>query len=222
MRLNDISHLKLNLDIDSKKLKSELNTLNDLYRYKNYSSRVFGVKRKYKKAWSGISLYGTNGDINDDIHDKEKNRGFAFVKPTELQKVVPYMYDIVNKIYGNSTKSIVRLMRIAPKSSLFWHSHVQELRQDKTMLTIQIPIKCPKGFKYCVVDKDEFKWWKRFHKPNWFKSLSEFEMEECKAYYFNSFHYHNVYNPTDEYRTALMFYVDYNHPHIKELINKSL
>ena len=43
-------------------------------------------------------------------------------------------------------------------------------------------------------------------------------MEEGNAYYFNSYHYHNVYNPTND-RTSIMFYVDLNHPHIENIIN---
>ena len=90
MKLNDISHLKLNLDIDSKKLKSELNTLNDSYRYENYHSIFFGAKRKYKKAWSGISLYGTNGTIHNDFYEGSPDEGL--IEPTELQNIVPYMF----------------------------------------------------------------------------------------------------------------------------------
>ena len=220
MNLNNEPYLKLNVDIDLKKLKSELAIIDDAYQYRNYHSLFFGAKRKYKRAWSGISLYGTNGGIHNDFYEGSPDEGS--IEATELKNVVPYMFDVINRIYGDSTKSRVRLMRIAPKSSLLWHSHVQEHGQDENELTIQIPISCPKGFKYCVVNKDEFKWWKRLHKPNWFKSLSEFELEEGNAYYFNSYHYHNVYNPTKKYRTALMFYVDSNHPHIKELINNSL
>ena len=220
MDLKNISHLKLNVDIDLIKLKAELSTLNESYRYENYHSIFFGARRKYKRAWSGISLYGTNGTIHNDFYEGSPDSGV--IEPTELEDVVPYMFDVVNSIYGDSPKSRVRIMRIAPKSSLLWHSHVQEHGQDVNELTIQIPITCPNGFKYCVVDKDEFKWWKRFHKPNWFKSLSEFEMNEGNAYYFNSYHYHNVYNPTDEYRTSIMFYVDSTHPHIQDLIKSSL
>jgi hypothetical protein len=220
MKLNDTSHLKLNVDIDLNKLKSELDIIEDAYSYRNYHSIFLGARYKYKRAWSGISLYGTNGTLYNDFYEGSPEEGL--IEPTELKKVAPYMFDVINKIYGDSTKSRVRLMRIAPKSSLLWHSHVQEHGQDENELTIQIPISCPKGFKYCVVDKDEFKWWKRLHRPNWFKSLSEFELEEGNAYYFNSYHYHNVYNPTNQYRIALMFYIDSTHPHIKELLESSL
>ena len=59
MKLNDTSHLKLNVDIDLNKLKSELNTIEDAYSYRNYHSIFLGARYKYKRAWSGISLYGT-------------------------------------------------------------------------------------------------------------------------------------------------------------------
>ena len=134
---------------------------------------------------------------------------------------MPYTYSVIDKIYGDSPKSRVRIMRIAPKSSLVWHSHVQEHGQEETELTIQLPIELPKGFEYSVVNKGEFRWWKRFYKPSWFKSAESFQFEEGKAYYFNSYHYHNVYNPSNEYRTTIMFYVDYTHPHIKKLVDNS-
>ena len=140
MDLKNISHLKLNVDIDLRKLKAELSTLNESYRYENYHSIFFGARRKYKRAWSGISLYGTNGTIHNDFYEGSPDSGV--IEPTELEDVVPYMFDVVNSIYGDSPKSRVRIMRIAPKSSLLWHSHVQEHGQDVNELTIQIPITC--------------------------------------------------------------------------------
>lgn len=220
MDLKNTPYLRLNVDIDLDKLKFELSELNRVYNYAEYKSIFFGAKRKYRKAWSGISLWGSGGELYSDF--SEGTPPIGETKQTELRRIMPYTYSIIEKIYGDSPKSRVRLMRISPKSSLIWHSHVQEHGMDESELIIQLPIELPKGFKYCVVDKDEFKWWKRFHKPKWFKSLSEFELKEGNAYYFNGYHYHNVYNPSNEYRTTLMFYVDYNHPHIKELINNSL
>ena len=54
-------------------------------------------------------------------------------------------------------------MRISPPDSLVWHSHVQEHNQPDWLLTIQVPIVVPEKFEYCVVHKDEFKWYKRFY-----------------------------------------------------------
>ena len=47
-------------------------------------------------------------------------------------------------------------------------------------------------------------------------------MEEGNAYYFNSYHYHNVYNPSNQYRTALMFYVNSQHPYVDGLLKSSI
>ena len=41
-------------------------------------------------------------------------------------------------------------------------------RRNRTNNTITIEL--PKGFEYSVVNKGEFRWWKRFYKPSWFKS----------------------------------------------------
>ena len=232
----NIPFLKLKVDIDLDKLKYESKLISDKYGYNNYNSKIYkGFKnywagRKYEKSWSGISLYSSDGSLYNDMTE-----GPVWgVQPTELQSIAPYMFSVLDKIYKGSPKSRIRLLRIAPKSSLLWHSHVLESisktnknhSQQYTTLTIQIPINLPKGFKYCVVDKDEFKQWKLFkkyfYKPQWFKTLREGKFEEGNAYYFNSYHYHNVYNPSDQYRTSLMFYIDMNYNDIKKLINKSL
>lgn len=218
MYLNNVSHLELNVHIDLEKLQFELAKLNALYDYMGYNTAYFGVKRKYKKAWSGISLWGSDGELHTDFTEGDYD---GELKPTKLKSIMPYTYSIIEKIYGDSPKSRVRIMRIAPKSSLVWHSHVQEHGQMPTELTIQLPIELPKGFQYSVVNTGEFRWWKRFYKPNWFKSAETFELQEGKAYYFNSYHYHNVFNPSNEYRTTIMFYVDYTHPDIKKLVDNS-
>ena len=219
MNILDIPFLELDIDIDLDKLKAEVDIVSNKYGYESYKSNYLLARRKYKKAWSGVSLYSTNGSLYDDF---EEGPYYNDIQPTELEDIVPYMFSIINKIYGDSPKSKVRLMRISPKTSLLWHSHVQEHNQATKDLVIQIPIYLPKGFKYCVVHKDEFKWWKRLHKPSWFKTLAESNFKEGRAFYFNSYHYHNVYNPTDEYRATIMFYVDVTHPHIEKMFLKCL
>ena len=80
----------------------------------------------------------------------------------------------------------------------------------------------PSEFEYCVVDKDEFRWWKRFYKPNWFKKIWRGRLEVGKAYYFNSYHYHNVYNYSNEYRATIMLYIDLKNEYVYNLVNRSL
>lgn len=213
-KLFDTPYLNLNIDIDIDKLKVECQSVLNFYHTANYRSSFFLARRKYRNAWSGISLWGSDGELYSDFTEGDI---VGDNKPTSLKELMPYTYSLIEKIYGNSPKSRVRLMRIRPGKSLLWHSHVHEHGQLETELTIQIPINLPKGFKYCVVDKDEFRWWKRLFKPSWFKSAKCFELQEGNAYYFNSYHYHNVYNPTKEWRDTIMFYVDYNHEDIKKL-----
>ena len=217
--MNDVPYIDLGIDLDLDKLKSECNSILTLYNTSNYNSSFYLARRKYRNAWSGISLWGSDGNLYSDFTEGDIQ---GDNKPTELTKIAPYTYSVIEKIYGNSPKSRVRLMRIKPGKSLLWHSHVQEHGQDENELTIQIPINLPKGFKYCVVDKDEFRWWKRLYRPSWFKNVQCFEFQEGRAYYFNSYHYHNVYNPTKEWRDTLMFYVDYNHEDIKKLFNNNV
>lgn len=215
MNLNDIPFYKLNYDgIDLDRLKFETSRVLRLAGTVPYKSSFFLARRKYRRAWSGISLWGSNGDLFSDFTEGDHN---GLLQATQLETHMPYTYSLIRDLYGYSPKSRVRLMRIAPKSSLYWHSHVQEHGQDENELTIQIPINVPKGFKYCVVDKDEFKWYKRLYPRSWFKTLSEFTPQEGYAYYFNSYHYHNVYNPSNEYRDSIMFYMDYNHRDVKKL-----
>jgi len=217
MNLNDIPYLDLGIDIDITKLKEECSKALRYTGTKNYESQFFLARRKYKKTWSGVSLWGSNGELFSDFEEGDYK---GKLEPTHLETHMPYTYSVIRKIYGDSPMSRVRLMRIRPGKSLLWHSHVQEHGQDENELTIQIPINLPKGFKYCVVDKDEFRWYKRLYPPHWFKSSQCFELEEGKVYYFNSYHYHNVYNNSKEWRDTIMFYIDYRHEDIKKLFKE--
>ena len=217
MNLNNIPYYKLNIDLDLSKLKEECNKALRYTGTQDYESTFRLARRKYRRAWSGVSLWGSNGELFSDFKEGDYE---GKLEPTSLEPHMPYTYSVIKKIYGSSPMSRVRLMRIRPGKSLLWHSHVQEHGQDENELTIQIPINLPKGFKYCVVDKDEFRWYKRLYPPTWFKSAQCFELEEGNAYYFNSYHYHNVYNHTSEWRDTLMFYVDYNHKDIQRLFEK--
>ena len=52
--------------------------------------------------------------------------------------------------------------------------------------------------------------------------MSRKRLEVGNAYVFNSYHYHNVYNHSDEYRVTLMLYLDMRKPNIFELIKRSV
>ena len=99
MDLKNIPYLRLNVDIDLDKLKFELSELNRVYNYAEYKSIFFGAKRKYRKAWSGISLWGSGGELYSDF--SEGTPPIGETKPTELRRIMPYTYSIIEKIYGD-------------------------------------------------------------------------------------------------------------------------
>ena len=113
-------------------------------------------------------------------------------------------------------------MRVSPNESIVWHSHVQELNQEEPELVVQIPIIVPKQCEWCIVDKDEWKWYKRFYPRSWFKNIECKRLEAGKAYIFNSYHYHNVFNDSNEYRVTLMMYLDLRNLTFYNLVEKNL
>jgi len=214
--VNDIPFIELDLDIDYSKLLSEYRKIEEKYAFKSYQSDYFGVKRKYKKSWSGISLIGSDGELYSDMSENEPED----LKSTELEKICPYMFSLIRMLGADDERC--RIMRIAPKSSLVWHSHMLEHHQPYWQLTCQIPIIVPKEFNYYVLHKDDFKWWKRFHKPEWLKNVIKRKCMPGKAFIFNSYHYHNVYNDSDDYRVSIMLYLDYRKSKVKRIVDRSI
>ena len=43
-----------------------------------------------------------------------------------------------------------------------------------------------------------------------------------KAFIFNSYHYHNVYNDSDDYRVSIMLYLDYRKSKVKRIVDRSI
>ena len=168
-QLRNIPFLELDIDIELPKLIEEYQAISNKYEFKDYRTNFWQVRRKYRKAWSGISLISSDGSLYKDMYE-DGTEQYNFQK-TELKSTIPYMYEICANISGNQLDSRARIMRIAPKKSLVWHSHVLEHGQEEWELTIQIPIVMPERFEYCVVSADEFRWWKRFHRPNWFNKI---------------------------------------------------
>jgi len=219
--LKDIPYLKLDVDINHTLLIKECHDISNKYELKPYESNHWFVRNKYKKAWEGICLASSDGNLFTDLSEiKEETSEY---KDTEIKDIAPYTYQVVDKLNGGRPDTRVRLMGINPQKSLVWHSHVQEHNQPLNIITVQIPIIVPKGFEYCVVDWREFKWYKRYWKPERFKTLERFELDEGNAYYFNSYHYHNVYNNhKSTKRLSLMLYLDLNNKFVQSVIRKSL
>ena len=208
--------IELDVEVDIEKLLQEYSAIEKKYSFKRYKTNTWAVRRKYAKSWSGICLISSDGGLYSDMYEGHNSTALA----TELKDYCPYMYQLIEKLGGADHRA--RIMRISPKESLVWHSHVHEHGQPDWMLTVQVPIIVPKQFEYCVVDKDEFKWYKRFHRPSWFNNIYRKRLEPGKAYVFNSYHYHNVYNYSKEYRVTLMLYLDLRNPKVYNLVEKSL
>ena len=216
MDINDIPFIELDLDIDYPKLLSEYEEVKKRYEFRGYESGYFGVRKKYRESWSGIGLISSDGELYSDMSEEEPDN----LKPTELEKICPYMFSLIKMLGADDDRC--RIMRIAPKSSLVWHSHVLEHGQPSWQLTCQIPIIVPKGFDYYVLHKDDFRWWKRFHKPQWLKNVTKRHCIPGRAFIFNSYHYHNVYNSSDGYRVSLMIYLDYRKSKVKNIVDRSV
>lgn len=219
--LKDIPYLKLDVDLNLPLLIEETLKITSTYELESYKSKFRFIRKKYSEAWSGISLVSSDGELFTDLSEINESDNEIY-KETKLKDIAPYMYHAVDMLNGGRQDTRVRLMTINPRKSLVWHSHVQEHNQPLDVVTVQIPIVVPKEFYYCTIDWREFSWYKRFFKPERFKTLQKFTLEPGNAYYFNSYHYHNVYNPTKEWRDTLMFYIDYNHEDIKKIVDESI
>ena len=67
-QLRDIPWLELDIDIDLEKLSKEYQILLDNYTFEDYKTIFWQVRRKYKKAWSGISLISSDGSLYSDLY----------------------------------------------------------------------------------------------------------------------------------------------------------
>jgi hypothetical protein len=211
----DIPFIELDININIDALLKEYEEVIKQYELKNYKSNYWPVRSKYAKSWSGVCLMSSDGGLYTDMHEGS----IGAPSSTELLQKCPNFAKLLSDL---GCTSRARVMRIAPKRSLVWHSHVLEHGTPPNILTVQIPLVMPTDFKYCVVNKEEFKWYKRFFKPNWFKSVVSKRFQVGKAYVFNSYHYHNVYNNSNQERIALMVYLDLNNPYVNSLVRRSI
>jgi len=221
-KLRELPWLELDHHIDIDLLRKEYDAVSAAYEFHRYETKYKLVRNYYSKSWSGIGLISTDGELYTDLHEGDIVRTIEQFKPTEAAKLCPYTMSLMREMNGGEVRTRVRYMRIDPKRSLLWHSHVIEHGQPPYIITVQIPIYMPEEFDYCVIDSNEFKWYKRFYKPNWFKSLKCGKLPAGKAYYFNSFDHHNVYNRSNEVRSTLMVYFDLREPYVRDMVERSI
>ena len=212
------SIIELDVEVNLEKLLQEYNVIEKKYSLEYYKAKHWGVKKKYAKSWSGICLKSSDGGLYTDLNGDGGSGLVAY--DTELKDQCPYFYQLIQELGGKNCHT--RIMRVSPNESIVWHSHVQELNQEEPELVVQIPIIVPKQCEWCIVDKDEWKWYKRFYPRSWFKNIECKRLEAGKAYIFNSYHYHNVFNDSNEYRVTLMMYLDLRNLTFYNLVEKNL
>ena len=113
-------------------------------------------------------------------------------------------------------------MAIQPYTGLQFHSHYHGQKQKLNVLTIQIPIVVPKGFTYMVAHDSALNENKDVINKN---KITHHLLKPGRAYIFNSYAYHNVYNSSYQNRYTIMFYALYKNLNCKKLIknyNKEL
>ena len=195
-----IPHLDLGFDFDAEVMLSETKIID---KYMPYQSSYSQSKDLYEKHWSGASLISLDGSVFGDMEElKEYPKNSQ--KKTNLADSCPYLMSVLDKLGCLHERS--RIMRIGPNGHLDWHSHVLHHRQNRKRLVVQIPIYVPKGFTYSVINAKDLS---KLRKGVEVKKYNK-EYKVGRAYIFNSFHPHNVFNPTDEYRITLMSYMNYD------------
>jgi len=221
--LRDIPWLPIDIDIDIVKLQQEYKFVCENYEFQEYAATHEVVREKYAKAWSGISLISSDGSLYNDLKNGSTMDDNDNNISTELKNYCKYSFELIN-----SFKKILRcrIMRVSPQSSLAWHSHVHNIRnedgQSEETILIQIPIEMPENFEYCVVNEKDFTKDKTFALPSSFENIHRGKLDVGKSYYLNSYQYHNVYNYSDTYRASIMLYCDLRDENVKQLIKKSL
>ena len=111
---------------------------------------------------------------------------------------------------------------IADHEGYIRFDHIGEGAYKETEEVIQLLLKERANTIENVVEEKEFIKEKRFEPPSSFKNIHRGRLDVGKAYYFNSYHYHNVFNYSDTYRAAIMLYCDLNDENVQQLIKKSL
>ena len=209
-KLLRIPHLDLGLEFDAVRMAEEIKIIDNFAPYKSKDPISADL---YEKNWSGASLVSIDGSVFGDM---EELKTYPTIEPkkTPLADRCPYLMQILDRLKATSERT--RIMRIAPKGQLDWHSHVLHHKQNVKRLVVQVPIFLPKEFRYSVINAKDFNKLKRG------ESVKTYDMQyqPGKAYIFNSYHPHNVFNPSEEYRITLMTYMSYDKN--KDLIDKAI
>jgi hypothetical protein len=214
----------LDISIPLASLQNEYKGLEDHgYKLKKYQTNYRLVRNYYAKSWSGICLISSDGGLYTDLSEGDIQSSVNEFSDTELVEHCPTFYGLIKQLNCGAHKTRARIMKISPNRSLLWHSHVLEHGQPENILTVQVPLYVPPSFLYCVVDKQEFRWYRRFSSHSKFRTISKVNLKPGRAYIFNSYHYHNVYNQDRvQSRLTLMVYLDLHNQGVFDLVSRSV
>lgn len=172
--------------------------------FRRYQARHPRAAAHYAAHWSGVCLTSTDGGVFTDLSEiLDHERATKKQQLTAVGELCPYMMDIAQEL--GAIGSRVRVMRIGPTGSLFWHSHVRNHGQPPEWLTVHVPIIVPPSFRWSVIDYNVFE-----HGAMGAEHAMRYEPGQAMV--FNSYHYHNVFNDDpSQHRVSLMLYVNLKH-----------
>lgn len=218
MKLRMIPHLKLDVVNDVDKMKAEYSFISNKYGFEGYNAKEPTLKEYYKERWTGISL--TSEDSNDvykELMVRDPSNDWTDFTDTPVLDNCPYIKECITKVGGNGNRA--RILRVAPKSTIGWHSHFIDYEKPENILIMQMPIIMPKEFYYYVMEFRTYKMGNFHGKPD----MHICNYPEGTSWIFNSFHYHNVFNYDEtETRVTLEFHVNLAHPTTYDLVNDAV
>lgn len=212
-KLNHIAHLPTDIKFDHNKILEELsNVPEELYPFRSGFRYGRYLDLHEKENWVSYSLYSIDGS---SVSNPEEPWTGDF-KPTSIIKQCPYLDSVIRSLGGG--KLLARVEHILPNSSVGWHGHVVEAGQPEWISVVQLPLSIPKDSKYSVINFMDYRL-SDFNKP-----IPQYDAtyENGNVYIFNSYHYHNAFNYSDDPMIMIRFYVDLREPSVQQYIQKAL
>jgi hypothetical protein len=207
--LSQIAHLPLNIEFDASRILSEIKDL-QLTSYNSWEDIKAGTD--IESSWDSIALYSIGGKSQSD----PKEPWTGNFQETDAIKRCPYLQEVLLSLSGGDL--LARIERINCNGSAGWHSHTLESKQPEWISVWQLPIQIPKNSKFSVINYMDYRC-SDFNKPI---PVYEETYIEGKVYCFNSYHYHNAFNYSNEPMIMVRFYVDSRKPQIKDILESSI
>jgi hypothetical protein len=202
LKLRSIPHLELNMHYDAELMTEEYLNLQNKFGVRGYNADYAMLTNYYKDRWMGISLNSEDGELYTELKVRDRNNDAQSFRMTEAGKESPYLMEILSSLGSENKRA--RVLVLAPKSTVGWHSHYINYQKEEHLQVTQVPFVVPENFKYVVMNGFDYAFSDFTKVP---KTYSQ-EYMPGSAYIFNSYHYHNVFNNSDDYRVTLEFHTD--------------